>query len=338
MIDLPVAINFFARPDTLQKTMACIRESRPSRLYLIADGPRDYVPTDADNCANCRRLAEGMIDWKCEVIKIYNDKNKGLFQTYFNSMAIVFQNEEYCVFMEDDVIVSPSFFPYCKELLERYKDDLRISFVSGINSFKEGVHPYLDSSYFFSGEGALYAYGLWRRTFNNMNMCFLESHYSVEASKKRAKLIKPGYERRIEKYEKDLLWQGHIPHVEIYKNLFRIIDNQICIVPSKNLVKNIGLSGDSTHTADDIRKIPHSKHHIYTTPVYDLDFPLLHPKCVIDDVDYNNRINYLTAWNRPFLQFLRRLESLVRHLIFGDIKRIITKFKLVLTGQYVFDE
>jgi len=337
-IDVPIAVNFFARPDTLEQVLKCIRLVKPTRLYLIADGPRVNVPSDIEVCKKCQKIAEKIIDWDCKVVKIYNDTNKGLFETYFFSMKQVFEHEDFCIFMEDDVVATVSFFKYCKELLEYYKDDLRFSFVTGINNMPDGIHHGVDSDYFFSGEGALQAYGLWKRTFDSMNMQFLNSKYAVSASKKLAKKIKPGYEKRIAKYEENLLWQGHQPHVEIYKNLLRILENQICIVPKKNLVTNIGLSSASSHSADDIRKLPKATWYVHNTPVYELDFPLKKPNYVISDVDYEERWRYLTAWGQPLLRNARRFEALVRHLIYGDAKRVIQKLKLVLSGKYIFDE
>lgn len=336
--DVAIAINFFVRPDTLQRVLESIKQVEPKRIYLIADGPRENRPNDVENCNACRDLAERFIDWDCDVIKLYNDQNKGLFVTYFEQMAKVFEREKYCIFMEDDVVASKSFYLYCKEMLERYKDDERIAFVSGINLFHNGVHPNCTYDYFFCGEGSLQAYGLWKRTFESMNMGFLDCNYSVEAAKNLAKKIKPGYDNRIKKYQNNLLWQGHIPHVEIYKNLLRILENQICIVPRKNLVQNIGATSGSTHIADDIRKLPKAKWCFYNTPVYDLEFPLNHPKYVINDVEYEKHMNYLTGWNRPVLQFVRRIESALRHFYYGDAGRVWNKIKLVVTGKYVFDE
>lgn len=338
LIDVAVAVNFFIRPDTLIKTLTSIRAARPSLLFLIADGPRDDVASDYEKCEACREIADKMIDWDCKVTKIYNERNKGLFDTYFDSMTQVFEKVDYCIFMEDDVVADVSFFRFCKEMLEMYKNDLRISFVTGINYMKDGVHNKVDSSYFFSGEGALQAYGLWKRTFERMNMNFLKSQYCIDASKKLAIKIKKGYEKRIEKYETNLMWQGHMPHVEVYKNLLRILENQICIVPVKNLVTNIGLGDESTHSANSINKIPKATWYVYTTPVYSLSFPLRHPDFMIADVDYEKRLEYLTAWNRPLLNIARRLEALFRHIIFGDLNRVIAKIKLVFTGKYVFDE
>ncbi len=337
-IDLAVAVNFFCRPDTFAQVFDQIRKARPRQLFLIADGPRPGNQSDIENCRKCKKIAEN-IDWQCEVYKLYNDVNKGLFLTYFDSMAKVFEVVDYCVFMEDDVVPAQSFFPYCKYLLEKYKDDLRISFVSAINQMPDGISGNVESDYFFNGEGALYAYGLWKRTFEAMNMAFLKSPYAIHASIELAKVLKKGYERRIKKYKRDLMWQGHIPHVEIYRNLFRLLYWQMCIVPKYNLVKNIGLSGDaSAHTADDIRKIPKAKRGIYTTPTYELTFPLKDPEYVICDLDYEKRVNYITAWNKPLLATLRRIEAIFRHICTGDFSRVTDKFKKVISGKYQFDE
>lgn len=337
-IDVPVAINFFCRPDTLEKTFACIKEARPSKLFLISDGPRSNNLNDVDGVSKCRELVEVMLDWECEVVKIYNNENKGLFVTYFESMAKVFEKVEFCIFMEDDVEVSQSFFPYCKALLEKYKDDLRFSFVTSINYMDQGIYKELKSDYFFCGEGSLYAYGLWKRTFDNMNMNFIKDAYSVAASKLYLRQIKPGYEKRIDKYVKNLLWQGHIPHVEIYRNLLRATQNQLCILPKKNMVRNVGLSSGSMHTVNDIRKMPKKMWKVYNTPIYEMDFPLQAPECVIPDLKYDKYYNKMLLWNMPFRRFIRRLESMFRHIIYGDFSRILLKFKLVLTGKYVFDE
>lgn len=337
LIDVPVAVNFFVRPDTFDKVFNVIKEVRPRQLFLIADGPRTGNPDDIEKCKKCREIAEN-IDWDCEVYRFYNEKNKGLFHTYFDSMTEVFKIVDRCIFLEDDVIADQSFFQYCKYLLDKYAQDNRISFVTGINYMPGGVHKDVDSDYFFSGEGALQAYGLWRRTFQNMRMDFLSSKYSVKSLKELAKKIKPGYEKRIKKYENNILWQGHLPHVEVHKNLSRLLYWQLCIVPKYNLVTNIGLSTDSTHSADTLNKIPRAKWCIYNTPVHKMQFPMMDPKFMICDVAYEKEMDRIQAWDRPFLAACRRIEAIIRHLLHGDSKRVLEKIKQVVTGKYIFDE
>lgn len=330
LIDVPVAINFFARPDIFAIVFDVIKKARPRQLFLIADGPRKGVESDIEDCKKCREIAE-KIDWECEVYRFYNDENKGLFRTYFDSMSQVFQIVDRCIFLEDDLVVSPSFFQYCKDMLDKYENDLRIHFITGMNVMGEYNEP--DGDYFFSGEGSIWGYALWKRTFESMNLSFRENPYAIKASISVAKQIKPGYEKKIQDCVKNPEWMGHIPHVEFYKNLLRFTQNQIYIVPRKNLVSNIGLSANSVHASDDIRKLPRATQKLFNSKLYELTFPLKAPEFVIRDLYYEKKVNYLLAWNRPFLKFIRRIEALFRHLFLGDLRRVFRKIKLMVTGQ-----
>lgn len=330
LIDVPVAVNFFARPDTFKKVFDVICQARPRQLFLIADGPREDVESDIENCEKCRKIAEN-IDWECEVYRYYNEKNKGLFHTYFDSMTRVFQNVDRCIFLEDDLVVSLSFFRYCKDLLEKYENDYRIHFITGMNMM--GVYDKPDGDYFFSGEGSIWGYALWRRTFESMTLDFRKNPYVIEMTKEVAKQIKPGYQKKIDSCVQNPEWQGHIPHVEFYKNFLRFSQNQICIVPTKNLVSNIGASSNAVHAADDIRKLPKVTQRLFNTKTYEYSFPLRDPEYVIRDLYYEKQVNYLLAWNNPLLKWVRRCEALLRHLRYGDTKRIVKKIELFLNGE-----
>lgn len=323
-IDIPVAINFFNRPDTLAKMFDVIREVRPSYLFLIADGPRINVESDANNTKACRDIVEN-VDWSCKLYHLYADTNQGLFVTYFEAMSLVFTVVDRCVFLEDDLVVSESFFPFCKELLEKYENDLRIHFITGFNTV--GVYDRPDGDYFFSGEGSIWGYALWKRTFDSMNLKFRNNPYAIDCAKRLAHQRKRGYEKRIQKTVNNPMWEGHIPHVEFYKNLLRFTENQLYIVPTKNMVSNIGFSSGGVHTADNINKLPRATQKLFDTPTYVYDFPLHHPEFVICDLQYENYVNKVLAWNAPVTQFFRRVEALLRHLRYGDFKRIATKIK-----------
>lgn len=329
-IDVPVAINFFARPDTFKQVFKVIKEVKPRQLFLIADGPRNNVPSDIEKCNECRMIAED-IDWNCDVYHFYNEKNKGLFHTYFDCMTEVFKVVDRCVFLEDDLVVSKSFFRYCKELLEKYENDLRIHFITGMNLM--GKYDAPDGDYFFSGEGAIWGYALWKRTFESMTLSFRKNEYAIEMTKWVAKQIKPGYEKKIAACVENPEWQGHIPHVEFYKNFLRFSQNQIYIVPKYNMVSNIGASSNAVHAADDIRKLPRTTQKLFNSKIYEMTFPLKAPEFMIRDLYYEKQVNYMLAWNRPVLKYMRRIEALFRHLRYGDFKRVISKGGAFLKGE-----
>lgn len=329
-IDIPVALNFFVRPEIFSQCFESVRATRPSRLFLISDGPRPDHPSDTSQVAECRRIASG-VDWDCEVYHIYNEVNRGLFDTYFSSMAQVFEIVDRCIFLEDDLVPNESFFWFCREMLERYENDLRVSFVSGVNYLGEYDKP--TASYFFAGESSIYGYAMWKRTFESMTLDFLGDPYAVNCICDCARQIKPGYEKRIKRTKADPMWEGHQPHVEFYKNVLRLSQNQIFIVPSKNLVSNIGLSGDSTHSANSLNKLPKATQGIFFQETYNLAFPLVHPQYVVRDRYYEEYANRLLAWNRPVLLWTRRVEALARHLRYGDFERVRQKFKTLLMGD-----
>lgn len=323
-VDVPVAINFFNRVDTLEKMFSVIREVRPTKLFLIADGPRKDVISDIEKTNSCRKIVEA-VDWDCDLYHLYADVNQGLFVTYFDTMKLVFDVVDRCIFLEDDLVVSKSFFPYCKELLEKYENDMRIHFITGFNAV--GTYREPDGDYFFSGEGSIWGYALWKRTFESMNLKFIENTYAVDCAKRLAVQRKKGYEKRIAKTVKNTMWEGHIPHVEFYKNLLRFTEGQMYIVPTKNMVCNIGFSGEGVHTADNIHKLPRAIQKLFNTKIYEYEFPLKDPQFMVCDLKYEHYVNKALAWNAPVVQFFRRVEALFRHLRYGDFKRIMTKIK-----------
>lgn len=323
-VDVPVAVNFFARPNDFEKTFAVIKSAKPRILFLISDGPRENVKSDVENVNKCRKIADN-IDWDCEVHRFYSDENKGLFRTYFDSMDKVFEIVDRCVFLEDDLVVSVSFFEFCRQMLDKYENDLRVHFITGLNYLGNYSEP--DGDYFFSGEGSIWGYALWKRTYESMNLDFRNNKYAIRCAKDVAKQIKPGYERRIQKTVDDAMWEGHIPHVEFYKNLLRFTENQIYIVPSKNLVSNIGVGSDSMHSADDLKKIPKGWRQLYFMKTYELEFPLKEPEFMVRDLKYEQRVNEILAWNSPCRQFWRKLVALVKAVRYGDFNRISYKIK-----------
>ena len=45
----------------------------------------------------------------------------------------IFDHVEECIFLEDDCLPSASFFPFCEQLLERYRHDEQIMHINGFS-------------------------------------------------------------------------------------------------------------------------------------------------------------------------------------------------------------
>src|SRR4030095_16833188 len=63
-VNVPIAFFIFRRPDLTARVFERIRQARPPKLLIVADGPRDG--RDVSLCAETRRVGE-RVDWPCEV-------------------------------------------------------------------------------------------------------------------------------------------------------------------------------------------------------------------------------------------------------------------------------
>lgn len=319
LIDVPVSLNVFIRPNELNQVFSIVKKAKPSVLFLVSDGPRENIVSDFVNIRKSREVVE-KVDWQCKVYRLYPDINQGMYTTYFLAEKFIFEHVDKCIFLEDDVLPSISFFRFCAELLDKYKDDLRISYISGMNYL--GEYNAANTDYFFSGEASIWGYAKWRRTFENESLEYKNDLYTLDLMREITKREKKGYFKKIEGYAKDSMFEGHQPGPEFYKNLLRFLQNQLFIVPKKNMIRNIGFGEAATHGPGDIRKIPKRLQKLYNLKTYEYDFPLTHPKYVCKDLRYEREVNRILAWNKPLAKICRRCESLVRHLLYGDFRRI----------------
>jgi len=132
--DVAVLLLFFNRPDTFSQVFEQVRLARPSKLFLYQDGPRGEK--DLAGIKACRKIAEN-IDWQCEVHRKYQEKNYGCDPSEYIAQTWAFSVVDKCIVLEDDDVPSQSFFPFCKEMLDRYENDKRITMISGFNTDEE---------------------------------------------------------------------------------------------------------------------------------------------------------------------------------------------------------
>ena len=156
----PVVLIIFNRPKLTEVVFQAIREAKPPKLFLVADGPRPNRPDDIPRCAAARKVVE-KVDWDCEVLRNYADENMGCGCRPASGITWVFSQVEEAIILEDDCVPSPSFFPFCQELLDRYRTDERVMHIGGMN-WQSG-HRRSPFSYFFSKYPQCWGWATWRR-------------------------------------------------------------------------------------------------------------------------------------------------------------------------------
>ena len=130
---LKTAVLFlvFNRPDTTKQVFEAICKAKPPMLYVAADGPMAEKAGEREKCERVRRIAT-QVDWDCEVKTLFRKKNLGCRVGVSSAIDWFFENEKEGIILEDDCLPSQSFFWFCEELLERYRNDTRVMVISGI--------------------------------------------------------------------------------------------------------------------------------------------------------------------------------------------------------------
>lgn len=304
-IDIAVLLLFFARPDHFEKVFNEVKKARPSKLYLYQDGPRVGRPDDIVKIKQCRDIAE-QIDWECEVHTNYQEKNVGCDPSEYISQKWMFETEEMGIILEDDDVPSQSFFPFCKELLEKYKDDKRIYSIAGMNHLDTYQAEYSD--YIFTTHQSIWGWATWKRCIDmwDARMPFLEDTYALEIMNKNV----IGFDKTVNTCS----WHRD-SGIEWYESISWVaqnLNNMLNIVPTKNLISNIGIGADGTHGAGSIQELPKSLRKLFNKKTFELDFPLRHPRFVIDDKIYHSKLNKITGFGYPFINLYRSAESALR--------------------------
>jgi hypothetical protein len=255
-----------------------IRRARPKRLYIAADGPRPDKPGEAEKCEATRRIATG-VDWDCEMHTLFRSENLGLGTALSQAITWFFSYEQEGIILEDDCLPSPSFFSFCGEMLERYRDDTRIMQIGG-NNFEQQHARDRDYSYYFSNLAYIWGWATWRRAWKLHD--YQMSHYREVNEKKYLEgHFSSIHERHFYQYVFDQLYRGDqqisLRNVWSYQWQFACkINSGLVIIPNANLVINLGIGREATNTT--------SEKGIGSNLVLEeMKFPLKHPDFVMVD-------------------------------------------------------
>ncbi|NEP76999.1 MAG: glycosyltransferase family 2 protein, partial [Okeania sp. SIO3B3] len=163
-LTIPVVLIIFNRPDTTAKVFEVIRQVKPPQLFVIADAPRLDKSGEVERCIAARKIID-RVDWQCEVLTNYSEINLGCRERVYSGLNWVFSLVESAIILEDDCVPHLTFFRFCQELLERYRDNNQVMAISGDN-FQFGNNT-TEHSYYFSRYPHCWGWATWRRAWKN---------------------------------------------------------------------------------------------------------------------------------------------------------------------------
>jgi len=243
----PVLLLVFNRPDHTKRVFERLRSMRPQELFVSADGPRSHVDTDASRCAAVRAIID-RVDWPCTLRTNFLPENHGCRRAVQAGISWYFQHVESGIIIEDDCLPDPSFFTFCAELLERYRDDPEVMHIAGNNPAPNACRD-IEAAYLFSRFSFIWGWATWRRAWQLYDADFsgLETMLH-DPSNGLSKLVQDAAAQRylLDKFERTRT--GDLDTWD-YAWFFTILKNKgLCVVPKVNLVQNIGFDSDATHT------------------------------------------------------------------------------------------
>lgn len=276
MLDKAVLFIIFNRPEFTEKVFKVIREAKPGRLFVAADGPRnpeEKISTDLT------RSKVSNIDWDCEVYYHYSDINLGCGVRPATAIDWAFSFVDELIIIEDDCLPNLSFFDFCSELLTRYKFDDRIGTINGITIPQSSAH--IRESYYFSRFSVIWGWATWKRVWDNYDFhlsdweslrdsnwlinAFSGNEYFATGFKGMFDTVKKGWD----------VWDAQLFYM-CFKHHY------LNIHPSKNLITNMGFDGSGTHT--------HQPTISYANMPASTIGTLVHPSIFVYDFKADNKI------------------------------------------------
>lgn len=245
MLQTPVLFCIFNRPELTQQVFAAIRDARPEKLLICADGPRSTHPEDAPRVEQARSVV-AQVDWPCELQTNFSPTNLGCRQRMASGIDWAFGLSEHLIVLEDDCLPSPQFFDFCQRMLDRFQQDPRVGMICG-DQFLPNLE--CDTDAYFSRYPYVWGWASWRRAWQHYDLAM--RHWPCRRDQKWIEGVTTGSAEAA--YWSNIFENQHQGQIDTwdYSWIFNCWDqNLLSIHPKHNLVSNIGFGADATHTTD----------------------------------------------------------------------------------------
>lgn len=298
-----VAIFIFLRLESTLMLIDRLREVQPKKIYIVGEGYRPSQANEEDKVLEIRRIVEESIDWDCQILTNYVPIDIGAGPRISSGITWVFEHEEQAIFLEDDTIPSISFFKYCDELLEYYKENPSIMAISGNNVISN--FPITDS-YTFSSIPFIWGWASWRRAWKDYDYGIKSWPELKKTGVIQSKIKNPMF-YEIRENEFNLAFNG-IHYTWDYQFAYLLLEKSgLCIVPKVNMIENVGIGPNSTNTKD--------SYDIEDEKASDIEFPLVHPTLIEVNENYDEYYfkNFLFKlyYHSAYVRFKYRIKKIL---------------------------
>ncbi|MFA6989729.1 MAG: hypothetical protein WC197_06640 [Candidatus Gastranaerophilaceae bacterium] len=235
MFKTPILFIISHNPEYTQKTFDAIKKIKPKSLFVFSNAPNIKIKAEVKNCQISRNIIN-QVDWDCDLKTVFRKEKIDHKNFIYDSINSFFKNVKEGLILEDCYEPSESFFPFCQELLEKYRDDKRIMHISGSN-YQDGINR-SNGSYYFSKDINPCGWATWRQEWNQ---CAINiENYKVFLKTGEIKNIFSHNAEQfywLQKFEQTYL--GTTDSFEYQWRFTVLSNNALAVIPNNNLINNL---------------------------------------------------------------------------------------------------
>ncbi len=274
MFKVPVLLILYNRIEETHDVFQVLRTVQPTQLYVAGDAPIQGDVLDTVHVYQTRAVIQP--EWPCQVHKLWQDNHLGKSQMIYTAIKWFFDHEEEGIILFEDTVPGYDFFPYCEQLLEKYRNDKQIYSINGSylrhrsrKRYKKRMKKGL-SSYFFSAYASTWGFATWKNRWSDFSLSL--DQYSKDNFEQ---IVSPYMKKNKQKIywinRFNIIKKQKKPHWAYQYNFHIWAHQGLCISPYLNLVTNLGFK------KQDQRKLRRLRRNAY--PI----MPLTHPDSVAQD-------------------------------------------------------
>lgn len=304
MTSTPVLLITFNRPNQTRQVLEVIRSQQPKQLFVFQDGKRDGIVEDEIKCFQVKKIVNELLDWDCKLYTFYSEINLGCGPGPAAAISWFFKQVESGIVIEDDCILSDTAWIYFDELLVKYKNNDKVGMLVAANLRKKWKSN-IQSYHFARMGGSPYGcFATWRDVWNKFD-------YNIDNWTESKEIIRKNLGNKSYFYKLsevfDKVSNNKQNDAWDFQWFFCLVKNDyLVVVPSVNMLSNIGFGADATHTVE-------ANDQSANMQIYEIKFPLTEPSSI--------KIDKLFDWIM-FNRFWVGRKSLFRRIVLYIVEKI----------------
>ena len=239
---IPLLIIGYTRPHMIAKQLEILSLISPKKIYFYLDGPK----TERDALLMNQTIKElDKITWETELKKNINSQSVGAAKAITSAITWAFLNEKNLIILEDDVLPCLEFFELCEFYLNQSLINNQVGIISGHQVETKHEKRILNST--LSIYPRIHGWATQKDVWESFD-------YRIKISLKEFLFVT----LKLSNFNIFFFLYLCYVHYKIKRNKLDTWDYQFlyflnlnkltCIVPSSNLIVNLGYGETATHT------------------------------------------------------------------------------------------